>query len=94
LVARGARHDGRRNGDELFRICNRASETKDGALTTYTRAPSSNRLASLTGATAKTFSYDAAGNQTGDGTLTWAYDAHGRMSSTSGDRGSATLPPP
>ena len=47
---------------------------------TYTIAGDSNRLSTTTGpAPAKTNIHDPAGNLTGDGTVTYGYDARGRM---------------
>jgi YD repeat-containing protein len=62
---------------------NRTSTITAAGTTTYHYPTTSNRLASLSGLTTQTESYDASGNQTGNGTVTYAYDARGRMSSAS-----------
>jgi RHS repeat-associated protein len=63
---------------------NRSGQTGTEAVT-YTRSAVSNRILSVSGALTRTYTYDAAGNTTGDGTRTFAYDYQGRMkSSTSG----------
>ena len=60
---------------------NRASLTDPSSnVTTYNYPGTSNQLQSLSGYVAETLSYDAAGNETGDGTNTYAYNARGRMS--------------
>jgi RHS repeat-associated protein len=51
---------------------------------TYTTATTSNRLLGVTGAVSRTYSYDAAGNVTGDGTRNFTYNDAGRMTSVSG----------
>src|SRR4029079_6847776 len=52
---------------------------------TYTISTTNNRITSISGTPTRTYSYDASGNTTGDGTLTFAYRDNGRMSSvTSG----------
>lgn len=49
---------------------------------TNTVSPTSNRITSATGpGAAKTYSYDNAGNQTSDGTVTFTYSPRGRISS-------------
>ena len=48
-------------------------------VTTYNYTTDTNILASLSGYVAQTFTTDAAGNMTGDGTNTWTYDQRGRM---------------
>jgi len=48
---------------------------------TFTTATTNNRLSSITGALSKTYSYDSAGNTTSDGTITYGYNAAGRMTS-------------
>lgn len=55
---------------------------------TYGYAGMGNRLTSTSGPLpARTFTYDAAGNITGDGLKTWTYDARGRVTQmTSGSR--------
>jgi RHS repeat-associated protein len=49
-------------------------------VTTYNYPGTSNKLSSLSGHVTQTESYDTSGNQTGDGTNAWAYNARGRMS--------------
>jgi RHS repeat-associated protein len=46
----------------------------------YVISTSSNQLTSQSGLVSATYSYDAAGNRTGDGVRQFAYDARGRMS--------------
>lgn len=61
---------------------NRTSLTDPSSnVTTYNYPGTSNKLSSLSGYVAETLTYDAAGNETGDGTNTYAYNARGRMSS-------------
>ncbi len=45
---------------------------------TYTIDPGSNRLQAKSGAQTRNYSHDAAGNLTGDGTITFTYNAEGR----------------
>jgi RHS repeat-associated protein len=60
---------------------NRTSVTDPSSnVTNYNYPGTSNQLQSLSGYVAETLSYDAAGNETGDGTNTYAYNARGRMS--------------
>jgi RHS repeat-associated protein len=58
---------------------NRNSTITFAGTTAYHYPTTSNRLASLSGLTTRTESYDASGNQIGDGTITYSYDARGRM---------------
>jgi RHS repeat-associated protein len=61
---------------------NRTSVTDPSSnVTTYNYPGTSNQLTSLSGFVSQTLSYDSAGNETGDGTNTYAYNARGRMSS-------------
>jgi RHS repeat-associated protein len=60
---------------------NRSDKVTSAGTTTYHYPSTSNRLAALSGLTAQTETYDASGNQTGNGTVTYDYDARGRMSS-------------
>ena len=60
---------------------NRQTKTLNGAVTTYTTQATSNRLMSLSGAEAKSFGYDNAGNQITSGTITHGYDNAGRRTS-------------
>ena len=57
----------------------------DYALTpyAYTTASSSNRLQSVAGPQAKTYTYDAAGNPLSDGTITFTWNAAGRLAKAS-----------
>lgn len=57
---------------------NRRTQT-GSAVSTFTIAPSSNRLTSTSGALTRTYGYDNAGNTTGFGGITFAYNARGRM---------------
>jgi RHS repeat-associated protein len=59
---------------------NRLTQTGSGA-STFTVAPASNRLSGTSGSLSRTYSYDAAGNTTSDGTNTFAYNYRGRMKS-------------
>jgi YD repeat-containing protein len=61
---------------------NRKQETRSGATTNYALGANSSRLQALSGATTKNFSYDAAGNMTGNGSVTFTYDGRGRLSQT------------
>ena len=58
---------------------NRTSASINAASTTYTYPSTSHRLASLSGAGARSFSYDNAGNLTSSAGITYAYDGRGRM---------------
>jgi RHS repeat-associated protein len=59
---------------------NRLTET--GTVSgTYTISTTSNRLSSITGTPARTYSYDAAGNTLGDTAATFTFNDRGRMSS-------------
>jgi len=62
---------------------NRRQETRGNASTNYGYFAASNRLQVLTGASAKTFVYDAAGNLTSNGSVTLTYDGRGRMTQAS-----------
>jgi RHS repeat-associated protein len=57
---------------------NRQTETGTSP-STYTVSPSSNRIAGITGALARTYAYDAAGNTTGYSTVTASYNNAGRL---------------
>jgi len=58
---------------------NRTSATINGASTTYNYPSTSHRLTSLSGATARSFTYDAAGNTSASAGITYVYDGRGRM---------------
>ncbi len=47
--------------------------------TSYSYSGASNRLLGSTGASTQSYTYDAAGNLTGDGARTYGYDARGRL---------------
>lgn len=67
---------------------NRESIVETSTTYNYTITANTNRLASTEGPTAKTFTYDAAGNVTDDNIHTYAYDDRGRLVSV--DSGSVT----
>ena len=60
---------------------NRTSVVTGAGTITYHTPAASNRLGSLSGLIAQTDSYDASGDLLTDGTVTYAYDARGRMAS-------------
>ena len=60
----------------------------DGTYYDYTNLASTNRLLSTAGPAAKTYTYDASGNVTGDGIHTYGYDDRGRLVDV--DTGSVT----
>ena len=57
---------------------NRLSFT-EGTSYPYTVTPNSNRVTTVAGPVPKTYSYDAAGNITSDGSTTYTYDDRGRL---------------
>lgn len=57
---------------------NRLTQTGSAA-STYTVSGTSNRLSGVSGALARAYSYDNAGNTTGDGSATFTYNDAGRM---------------
>jgi uncharacterized protein RhaS with RHS repeats len=61
---------------------NRLSET-GSAPSTYTIAPGSNRITGITGALARTYGYDAAGNALSYATVTATYNNRGRLKTLS-----------
>lgn len=63
--------------------------TQTGSAQTLTYPSTSNRVSSIAGTPNKTYTYDAAGKMTGDGTRTFAYNNRGRMKSTTS--GSTTI---
>jgi RHS repeat-associated protein len=67
---------------------NRESITENGTPYSYTNVAYSNRLTSTTGPTAKSLTYDAAGNVTNDGIHSYGYDDRGRLVSV--DSGAMT----
>ncbi len=58
---------------------NRTNFTLNGAVTNYSTAPASNQLLALTGATARSYVYDAAGNPSTIGSLTYTYNNANRL---------------
>jgi YD repeat-containing protein len=58
---------------------NRTSSTINGASTVYTYPSTSHRLASLSGAQTRSFTYDNAGNTIATAGTTYVYDGRGRM---------------
>jgi RHS repeat-associated protein len=56
---------------------NRLTQQANNVATMYTYQ--ANRLATVAGATTRSYSYDAAGNPTGDGTQSYVYDGNGRL---------------
>lgn len=65
---------------------NRLSQTGTIAAI-YTVSTTSNRVTSISGTPARTYTYDLAGNVTSDGTHGFAYNDSGRLSSVSGGAG-------
>ncbi len=59
-------------------IGDRLTSIAGGATTTYGYAAGTHRLQSLSGAQTRSYSFDAAGNMTSDGNLTWVYGGHNR----------------
>ncbi len=66
---------------------NRTYETINGSQTNYTYNTTTGRLSSLSGGTNKTYSYDADGNLTSDGTNTYTYDDTNRLASVATSSG-------
>lgn len=64
-------------------IGNRLTDTLASATTTYSYGTTSQRLQSLSGATAKTFGYDNAGNKISDGVQSWSYGGNNRPTTIS-----------
>lgn len=63
---------------------NRTTQVHNTNATTSSIDPGSNRLQGLSGSTSKSYSYDAAGHLTGDGTFTYTFNAAGRRITASG----------
>jgi RHS repeat-associated protein len=63
---------------------NRTGKLHNAGAEDYGIDPGNNRLQSVNGSTSKTYSYDAAGHLTGDGSLTYTYNAEGRRISATG----------
>ena len=61
---------------------NRTTQTLGGSTRNYVTDPASNKLQSVSSTPPKTYSHDANGSITGDGTNTFAYDARGRLVQT------------
>jgi RHS repeat-associated protein len=57
---------------------NRTSKVQNSNTETHTIDPGSNRLQGTSGSENQAYSYDAAGNLTGDGTFIYTYNAEGR----------------
>ena len=62
---------------------NYEQEALAGATTNYGYGAGSNRLVVLSGAVTKNYSYDAAGNITGNGSVNFTYDGRGRLTQVS-----------
>jgi YD repeat-containing protein len=69
---------------------NRTAQTIGGTTRSYVTDPASNKLQSLSGSPPKTYSSDANGSIVGDGQTQYAYDARGRLTSSSGAAGTTT----
>ena len=67
--SRGFNYDG---------VGNRLTSTVAGSVTSYGYGTSSHRLNGLTGAITKSYTYDADGNRTNDGTASWSYGGNNR----------------
>ena len=63
---------------------NRTTQVHNTNATTSSVDPGSNRLQGISGPTSKSYSYDAAGHLTGDGTFTYTYNAAGRRITATG----------
>jgi RHS repeat-associated protein len=63
---------------------NRTTQAHNTNATTSSIDPGSNRLQGISGSTNKNYSHDAAGHLTGDGTLTYTYNAAGRRVTATG----------
>ena len=59
---------------------NRTQQTLGSTTLNYGTDPASNRLLTVSSTPPKTYSYDANGSETGDGTNQYAYDVRGRLS--------------
>lgn len=68
-------------------VGDRLTSTANAATTNYSYVTGSHKLLSLSGAQSKTYTNDAAGNRTSDGTTTWTYAGNNRASQA----GSATF---
>jgi RHS repeat-associated protein len=62
---------------------NRTSQTNPAI--NFTMSPSSNRIATATGALARSYGHDLAGNRSSDGTFIYTYGDHGRLSNVDGN---------
>jgi YD repeat-containing protein len=63
---------------------NRLTQTGTTSVT-YTMNSGTNQLSSVTGGLSRSYSFDAAGNTTGYGSLGFAYNNRGRMAVTTAD---------
>lgn len=61
---------------------NRTAQTLGGTTRNYQTDPASNKLQSISSTPPRTYSHDANGSITGDGTNTFAYDTRGRLTQT------------
>lgn len=66
-------------GNRKTQVIGTSTETYDYPKEALGQAYSGNRLKAISGATSKTFVYNAAGNITSDGVYTYGYDGHGRL---------------
>lgn len=59
-------------------VGDRLTSAVNGAASTYAYAPATHRLQQVSGAQSRSFTFDAAGNVTGDGAKTWTFGGNGR----------------
>ena len=59
-------------------VGDRITSTVNSSTTNYGYSSGTHRLASLSGAQSKSYTFDAAGNMTSDGTTTWTYGGNNR----------------
>jgi RHS repeat-associated protein len=59
-------------------VGDRLTSTVNSSTTNYGYSSGTHRLASLSGAQSKSYTFDAAGNMTSDGTTTWTYGGNNR----------------
>ena len=71
---------------------NRLTETGTVAYTASITS-TDNQVSSITGGLSRTYSYDAAGNTTGDGTNSYSFNQRGRMSTAGNSGGSTSCAP-
>ena len=60
-------------------VGNRLTQTLNTATDTYTYTPNSNKIAGITGGTAKTYDHDSAGNRSTENTRTYTYNQNNRL---------------